>query len=118
MWSLAALPVVFGFKQCTVARVFHQPCPGCGLTRAAYLLMDGHVGASLHMHPLLVPILLGHFFFALSTVHATYVTGTPFYFYNERLGRFALWFLGIVYGLAIVLWIARFFGALGGPVPV
>lgn len=118
VWSTAVLPVAFGFKQCTVARVFHQPCPGCGLTRAAHLFLDGQIAASLHMHPLVVPIILSHVVLAVATVHATWTTGTPFYFYQTKLGRASLWFIGCVYGAAILLWIARFFGALGGPVPV
>lgn len=118
VWSTAVLPVAFGFKQCTVARVFHQPCPGCGLTRAAHLFLDGQFAASLHMHPLVVPIIASHAILAVATVHATWTTGTPFYFYQTKLGRASLWFIGCVYGAAILLWIARFFGALGGPVPV
>jgi hypothetical protein len=118
VWSLAVVPVALGVKQCTIAKVFHHPCPGCGLTRAANLMLDGHIGASLHMHPLVAPIIAGHIVVALATIHATWTTGTPFYFYQSKLGRAALWFIGIVYAAAILLWIARFFGALGGPVPV
>lgn len=118
VWSTAVVPVALGLKQCTIARIFHQPCPGCGLTRAAHLMMDGHVVASLSIHPLLVPVLLAHVLLAAATIHATWLRGTPFYFYRTPLGRWSLRILGFVYIAAILLWIARFFGALDGPVPV
>jgi hypothetical protein len=40
------LPTVCWFRLTT-----GLPCPGCGLTRAVALLLHGHVGASLAMHP-------------------------------------------------------------------
>ncbi len=118
VWVVGVAPAAAGIKRCTIAAVFHVPCPGCGLTRSAHSLMDGHVIESLRMHPLLVPILLSNSLVALATIVATWKDGSPFYFYRDRLGRFTLWFVGIVYALAIIVWIARFFGLLGGPVPV
>jgi hypothetical protein len=35
------------------------PCPACGLTRAAKLLICGHFSESLHMHPLLFLVIIG-----------------------------------------------------------
>lgn len=40
------LPTICWFRMTT-----GLPCPGCGLTRSVALLMHGHVGASLAMHP-------------------------------------------------------------------
>jgi hypothetical protein len=41
---------------CLSRRLFHLPCPGCGLTRAFALLAKGEWGAALGMHPL-APVL-------------------------------------------------------------
>ncbi|CAN5762908.1 hypothetical protein BH09MYX1_BH09MYX1_14820 [soil metagenome] len=118
VWCLPVGQVALGLGACTFARVFHTPCPGCGLTRASRFLLQGDIVQSLHMHPMLVPIVLSNIVFALATVVSAWNSGSPFYFYRERFGKVALWVVGCVYGAAILLWIARFFGALGGPVPV
>jgi hypothetical protein len=41
---------------CLSRRLFHLPCPSCGLTRAFALLAKGEWGAALGMHPL-APVL-------------------------------------------------------------
>lgn len=41
------------------------PCPACGMTRAAFLLLTGHIHESLHMHPLLILVIIGIIFSAL-----------------------------------------------------
>lgn len=47
---------------CPSIRWWALACPGCGATRAAYLLLHGQVGAAFAMNPLLVaalPLLAG-----------------------------------------------------------
>jgi hypothetical protein len=44
--------------ECPVPRLFHIPCPGCGLTRACLCLLRGQWRASLHMHAFGTPVLL------------------------------------------------------------
>jgi hypothetical protein len=118
LWVLAAVPLALGWQRCTFATLLHRPCPGCGMTRAVRLLQAGDVGASLRMHPLALPVVAAGALIALSTIWATLGAGTPLYFYRQRLGRSALVFAIAVYASALVLWIARWFGFLGGPVPV
>jgi hypothetical protein len=117
LWGLAVLPTLVGAQRCTFARVFHRPCPGCGMTRAIDLLLIGQWRASLHMHPLAVPTLLAGGAFALSTVWTTWVFGLPLV-HKSVVGRAALGALVLVYVASFVLWGLRFAGWFGGPVPV
>ena len=102
---------------CPVAIVARQPCPGCGLTRATLAALHGDFHEALHLHPLVflvTPVIAVAF-----TYNAIAYVRRGEWFATERLsGR---WINGawITLGAAmILLWIARFFGAFGGPVPV
>lgn len=118
VWAIAALPVALGWQGCAVATLLHRPCPGCGMTRALRLLLAGDVGASLRMHPLAVPVLGVGLLFMAATVWSTLVLGSPVHVHETRLGRWAIGALVVVYAAALLLWIARWFGFFGGPVPV
>jgi hypothetical protein len=118
IWVLTAVPVVLGVTRCPIAQFLHEPCPGCGMTRAIELLWHGDVGASLAMHPLAVPTLLVQVVFAMLTVVVTLRRGTPFAIWQMRAARITVHAAAVVLGLDLVLWIARFCGALNGPVPV
>lgn len=41
---------------CIAMLLFGLPCPGCGMTRAAWLFVTGNFANSFAMHPLLVPV--------------------------------------------------------------
>ena len=56
-WAMGAASLALGIPRCAVAAIFHEPCPGCGVTRALRLLAAGQVGASVRMHPLAIPAL-------------------------------------------------------------
>lgn len=43
---------------CPMYRFFHLYCPGCGLTRAFYLLLHGHPLLALRQNPVALPLLL------------------------------------------------------------
>ena len=118
VWAVSALPIALGWQGCTMARLLHRPCPGCGMTRALHLLVDGHVGASLRMHPLAVPLLVVGLLFMASTVWVTYVFGAPVPLHRSRFARTTIGLAIVVYGAALVLWILRWLGYFGGPVPV
>jgi hypothetical protein len=74
------------------------PCPTCGLTRAVRLALHGDLVGATRMHPL---------WFVL----------VPFVAYALRRnpGRIAS---AAVLALLVTVWIARFCGAWGGPVPI
>jgi hypothetical protein len=118
LWiALGVLAVVVDVPLCPFAALTRQPCPGCGLTRATLELLHGHLGAALAFHPLVVVIT------PLAALVAL-VNGAAY----VRHGRWSAvegmrgpWLNAatIVVGVAMVaVWIARFLGAFGGPVPV
>lgn len=110
-----ALSLALGIPLCPWASLFHVPCPGCGLTRATLALLRGDFRAAVSLHPLVlvvplavvVALALG---FADRSPSETPRTG--------RLRKVGLVFLFAVSLLALGLWILRFFGYFGGPVPV
>jgi hypothetical protein len=51
-------------------------------------------------------------------VHATLVLGTPLEMHRTRLGRAAIRIGIAAYAVTVALWALRWFGLLGGPVPV
>jgi hypothetical protein len=118
VWALGALPVVLGWQRCTFAMLLHLPCPGCGMTRAMKLLSAGQLAASLRMHPLALPVVVAWVLFVSSTVYASWALGTPVSFYKGRFGRVAIAAITGVYGAVVVLWLLRWLGYFGGPVPV
>ena len=117
-WIVGALPALIGLQRCIVAAVFHVPCPGCGMTRAVMLLASGNVQASLRMHPLAVPSVVAGMALIASTIATTFATGNPTLIYRSRAGQAAIALFAAVYAAVLALWILRWFGFAGGPVPV
>jgi hypothetical protein len=117
-WAVSALPLVAGRQRCAIALFCHRPCPGCGMTRAIRLLVDGDVAASLRMHPLALPAVVASVLVAFATVWATMTFGSPMRTHRTRLGRVAIAFGVAVYGATFAVWVLRWFGFFGGPVPV
>jgi hypothetical protein len=111
--ALAAL-LSSSLKLCPVAATVHQPCPGCGLTRATLAIAHFDFGRAWEMHPfafLLSPLLVAAAAFAT----VSYV--------RDGDARLPAWFaarfqwLGALLLLAMVpFWLARFWGFHGGPV--
>jgi Protein of unknown function (DUF2752) len=118
VWVASGLPAALGAQRCVIATLCHVPCPGCGMTRALRLLAAGQVRASLHMHPLAVPVLVAGAMLMASTVWATVALGSPIRLHRSPFGRVALAMAVAVYVAALGLWVLRWFGCFGGPVPV
>ncbi|HUG35516.1 MAG TPA: DUF2752 domain-containing protein [Candidatus Limnocylindrales bacterium] len=109
----------FGPPFCPTALFFGLPCPGCGLTRATVAMLQGDFGAALQLHPL-APVLVPLFGGAVALALLDYVRGpelrraTPSW-WTSRAATFA--FSGLL-AVLVGVWLARFAGYLGGPVPV
>jgi hypothetical protein len=113
--GLAALLVVVspvGWP-CPVRLVFGVPCPTCGITRATRLVVHGELGAATRMHPLVwlaVPVVV-----AFLAVEALGYVRTGAWGASGRVRGSGVLML-VTAGLLFTLWVARFFGAFGGPV--
>lgn len=103
---------------CGFARIFHTPCPGCGSTRAMIALLSGDLHSFLRYNPFapfMTAILVA---LAVQAFASLLATGT-----FRRVGDGAVGVLVshgalVIATLELVVWIARFAGFLGGPVPV
>ena len=98
---------------CPVALVGRIPCPGCGVTRAALALARGDVLAATRMNPLavvVVPVSAALFSYAA----LRYVRDG-----RARLGERGPSIVGGALGLGLaIVWLLRWFGLFGGPVPI
>jgi len=57
----ACIPVAWvtgGPQLCPFKLILGLPCPGCGMTRSVVTLLHGDLAASLHFHPLGLPLVL------------------------------------------------------------
>jgi len=113
--------VGLGLPVCPSATLLGIPCPGCGLTRATLAALRGDFAGALHFHPLV--FLLAPLFGALAGSAAwNYVRG-PLAAQSPR--QRSLWThrattitSSLLVALVFAVWVARFFGAFGGPAPV
>jgi hypothetical protein len=116
--AFAGFAILLEAPLCPTATLLGVPCPGCGLTRATFALLHGDLQGALRLHPL-APLLAPLFVGALFSVALGYVAGP-----DRRLPRLPIpkrfvtpagWLLLV---LVLGVWLSRFFGAFGGPVPV
>jgi hypothetical protein len=122
--SLAALFAVVGALlyarsfSCVFAWIFHVPCPGCGSTRAVLALLHGDLHGVL-AYNFLGPVAAGLIaLLALDVLRSVFVHGDARAAGQGRLGGAIKLGVFVVAGLEVVVWVARFFGFFGGPVPV
>jgi hypothetical protein len=102
---------------CPFAILTHHPCPGCGLTRGTLALLRGHLGEALRFHPL-VPVVAPLFAVLFAWNAASYVRHGRWSAAEGLQGRWITRGAATLGALMVAVWVARFLGALGGPVPV
>jgi hypothetical protein len=111
--AACALLVVFGWR-CPVRRVTGHPCPTCGITRAVRLALAGDFGAATRMHPLvwvLVPFVAAWIGIEVGGYVRSGAWGA-----SGRIPHGGKALVGVA-ALTFAVWIARFYGAFGGPTP-
>jgi hypothetical protein len=103
-------------KLCWVASVLRVPCPGCGLSRAGIALLHGDVSRALALHPLSI-VLVPLCSLLVITQAVRYIRFGRAFAANAA-PRWVEASAGILVAMLVVVWIARFLGYFGGPVPV
>ncbi len=56
VFGLSFILNLFNIRICPFFNLFHIPCPGCGMTRAFILLLQGNIIQSLKYNFLLIPL--------------------------------------------------------------
>lgn len=114
----AGLLVLSGHVRCAFAMVTGEPCPGCGTTRATLALLHGDLATATRMNPVapLVLVLLGALSFRM--LWLVLRDGDASAIGQGAFGKWIVRLLVASIALQTVVWIARFFGLFGGPVPV
>ncbi len=102
---------------CPFAILTRHPCPGCGLTRGTLALLRGHVGEALRFHPL-VPVVSPLVALALGWNAISYVRSGRWAATEGLRGRWITRAVALLGAAMLAVWVARFLGALGGPVAV
>ena len=118
--GLAAVAFLLGSAHvpCGFARIFHMPCPGCGSTRAMLGLASGDLDALVRYNPFAPVMTALVLLLAVQAVMSVLATGTLRDVGHGRIGTVVSRGMMIVATLEVLVWIARFGGFLGGPVPV
>ena len=112
-WLLAS-----GSVPCVFAQATHHPCPGCGSTRAVRALLSGNLEGVLHGN-FLGPVLAALAgVMAVGSLYSVLRYGSAAPFVSGRAGSLVARAAMVVGVLEILVWIARFWGAFGGPIPV
>ncbi len=114
---LAAIALLWGGAwPCPTAKIFHIPCPGCGSTRAVQALLTGDfAGILVNPFGLLAAVAIG--LLAIRGIGLEYTDGNMLRL-DRGWGAFVSKALVVVAVLEIALWVVRWFGLFGGPVPV
>jgi len=94
------------------------PCPGCGLTRATLAAAQGNFAEAFALHPLfwlISPVLIG----LLGAIALGYIRGRTVLPFLATISPKTITIVGVAFSLTtFAVWLARFYGAFGGPVPV
>ena len=100
---------------CPLRLALGVPCPSCGLTRATRFALSLDFAAATGLHPL--------WFLVLPYVGGVAAVQMGSYVLKGESSAFvrSVWVTRtgqVLLALLVVVWIARFFGAFGGPCPV
>jgi hypothetical protein len=100
VWEYSSLSELIPAR-CAVHDLFHIYCPGCGGTRAVYLLLHLHPVQSFLYHPLVVFVALILAMYEIGAVITLIRRDGRRYYYLKD------WFCYVALGIIIVNWVLR-----------
>ena len=102
---------------CPVRALVHVPCPTCGMTTATRALLRFDLAGAMRLNPI-APIVIPFVALLVGFEVGAYVKTGRFGFWSQPgKTKSAVRIAGIAMCAALfVIWIARFYGAFGGPV--
>jgi hypothetical protein len=101
---------------CPIRVLTHHACPTCGLTSALRAMMHFHFAAATKIHPLALVVIPFVVVLAAFELGAFVVTGRFGFWSGKTKTKSAVRIAGIAMCAALfAVWVARFFGAFGGP---
>ncbi len=111
--AILGLLIASDLLLCPIKLFFGFPCPGCGMTRATFALMHGHVLEALRLHPLvwLITPLVSWTLLRVTLVSAGVLSPRSF----DPMDRLPKWFWWASMALLLGVWVIRLAGGLGGP---
>ena len=112
------LALLTGVVRCPVALVLGVPCPGCGTTRAARALLAFDFARAVRIQPAAPLILLALGLLAARGVWLVARDGHAGALGEGHFGRTLVGALLAGAAVELVVWVVRWFGLLGGPLPV
>lgn len=116
LFALFVVALAFGAPFCPSAGFLGVPCPGCGLTRATLSFLSGDPKTAFEFHPL---VFVAAPAFATLLGYGVYTAfGGARVRMTARGTRALTWGAGLLSALLLSVWVARFAGYFGGPVPV
>lgn len=105
--AIGAFLAVLPFSTCLVRLVAGVPCPACGLTRAGLAALHLDFAAAQRFHPLAIALLL-----------LTAACSALAFALDDRAWRALMKYVTGGAGVALLaVWLLRFGGFFGGPVP-
>jgi hypothetical protein len=105
--AIAALLALVPYPTCILRVVLGVPCPACGLTRAALAIAHLDFTTAFRWHPLSL-VLVGA---------AAVVVGAAFAAGESAWRRLVVLTTGAAGVALVAVWVLRFAGWFGGPVP-
>ena len=117
LYLLAVAYPLSPLASCPIATTLHAPCPGCGSTRSILSFLHGHFAESFQ-HNAVAPFIVALIgLFAARSLQIAIFRGFSA-ISRDRLALAIAKGLAVLWGVQLLVYLARFAGLFGGPEPI